>query len=77
MLSGLVALGWTSWARAETVRVHVVSPVPVQIEAQLGSRWETVCTSPCDVDLPAGQLVRVHRRGPPTFGADDDLRGCG
>jgi hypothetical protein len=59
LVTTLVALFWTTRARAEVVRVHVDSPIPVQLEGQMASGWETMCTSPCDIMLPAGLTVRV------------------
>jgi hypothetical protein len=49
-------------ARADaTVRVHVVSPVPVRLERHVPEResWELVCAAPCDQDLPLVDEYRV------------------
>jgi hypothetical protein len=55
----LLPLFWATRARAEVVRVHVDSPVPVQLEGLMAAGWETMCASPCDIMLPAGLMVRV------------------
>lgn len=45
------------------VRVHIESPEEVELEAQSGGDWETVCTSPCDKDLPVGDFYRINGSG--------------
>jgi hypothetical protein len=48
------------------VLVHIESPEPVDLETNAGGGgWRSVCTSPCDRSLPAGESYRVSGSGVP------------
>ncbi len=53
-------------ASAVTAWVHVESDRPVRIERRSGERsrdWDSVCTSPCDTELPLDAEYRIAGEG--------------
>jgi hypothetical protein len=48
---------------AGAVKVHIVSPDPVDLQQSAGAGWKTVCASPCDLPLPLDASYRVVGKG--------------
>ncbi|MGH7269512.1 MAG: hypothetical protein ACREJ3_03700 [Polyangiaceae bacterium] len=50
-------------AVSDVIVVHIDSPSPVDLQEKTGSRWNTVCTSPCDKPLSTSRTYRVNGAG--------------
>jgi hypothetical protein len=48
-----------------TVLVHIDSPSPVDLQVTHGKKndWETICSAPCDVQVPAHGMYRIAGSG--------------
>ncbi len=46
-----------------TVHIHATSTVDLQLSDEQTLQWRTVCSTPCDVELPIGRLYRINGSG--------------